>query len=639
MPNSKEACREPRHTCRTGVLTQPGQEADPARTPPGGSGDIGVVNMYAGADRPLRDPFQTSALRHLREVRQDIVRSFPFRSRGRLGGLGPLAVFLTATLGLAGWLGYQALDAAASHRRSAEAVLLDYASIAATRLAQIGRVELTEVLDEIFSPLGRRSRGPEVSSAEAVGWEMDDAVREQRCRCPAFRAPIALFRVDLTTAGTEFVPDTLSAAARNRIGGLVRSGAPTVGRSSNGLVTFAAGEISAEPVAVGYTISEDRDGIPEAAYGFVIGIDGLDDLFRRWYDRNRLLPAPIAGEQPNDSLLSVRVEARGGLAVFSSPVEYPTTFTASSELGPGFGRLAVHASIRPDAASQLIIGGLPNSRLPLLIALFVLTLGLGMAAVVQLRREQEFQRLRDDFISGVSHELRTPLAQIRMFAELQEAGKLELDEDRTRAVSVIHREARQLTYLVENILQFSRLRRTNGRLPPRDRIDLGDALEDGVETVTPLARNRDIRLEVEAPQGLIVLGHREALARIIVNLLDNAMKYGPPGQSIRVRARRADGVARFSVSDEGPGVPAADRDRIWNAYERLDRDVRGRVPGTGIGLSIVRELVDLYGGRAWVEEAGRGGARFVVELPLADPSARSSPSREAQESPRSPEDE
>ena len=108
------------------------------------------------------------------------------------------------------------------------------------------------------------------------------------------------------------------------------------------------------------------------------------------------------------------------------------------------------------------------------------------------------------------------------------------------------------------------------------------------------------------------------MTRIVVNLLDNAIKYGPHGQIVKVDVTRTEGVARLSVEDEGPGIPPGDRDRIWKPYRRLDRDVRTQVQGSGIGLSVVSELASLHGGRVWVEEADGGGARFVLELPLVE---------------------
>lgn len=535
--------------------------------------------------------------------------------RTTFSGATALAGFLIATLALAAWLGYQALDAASSQRRTAEAVLEDYAEISAAEFARVARASLGEVLDEIFSPVYRFVRRGSIPSPEVVGWDVDDALRDQECVCPAFQKPLAFFRLD-PDGSILLSPDSLPASLGEAINSALAIEQPGPGDVVSGLTYASAGQIADEPVAVGYLVWTDTEGAAEPTFGFVVPIGAIEELFQVWYDDHRLLPAPIAGDQPNDSLLYVSVEEPSGLTLFTSRIAYPTTLSATAPIGPEYGNLQVTAAIRPDAASQLIIGGLPNSRLPLLMGLLLLTLGVGVAAVVQLRREQVFQRLRDDFVSGVSHELRTPLAQIRMFSELQEAGKLHSEEDRKRAVSVISREARRLSHLVENILQFSRLRRTPEQALPSDRTDFAEALADGLDAVTPLVEDRGMRLEVVREDHLPVSANRDALTRVVVNLVDNAVKYGPSGQTIGVTIRRAGEFAQLAVADEGPGVPEADRPKVWKAYRRLDRDVKARLPGTGIGLSVVEELVAAHGGRVRIEDAEGGGANFIVEIPL-----------------------
>ena len=556
-----------------------------------------------------------------------------FRRSG--AGSTPLTVFLLATLALAVWLGYQALDAAASHRRTAEAVLRDYAGISATELARVARGDLDDVLDDAFEPVQRRERSGDEATPAQVLREMDDVARGQGCECPSLRSPLFAFRLipapdGVLSAEITVAPDTVSTVTRARLIELVTEASAPQGESER-LITVPGGELMAETVAIGWVLSDDNDGdgdgddndnddrdgnSEDAVFGFVASASALSELFQEWYDDQQLLPQPIAGDAPNDSLLYVTVEAPGGLLVYASPIEYPTELAASAPVGVELGDLLVHAAIRPDAASTLIIGGLPNSRLPLLVALLLLTLGIGGFTFVQLRREQGFQRLREDFVSGVSHELRTPLAQIRMFSELQEAGKLPSAEDQKRAVTVIAREARRLSHLVDNILQFSALSRTSGQGMPREPLELSEAVYEGVDSVRPLLLDRGMKLDVSAEPGLHVLGNREAIARVVVNLLDNAAKYGPRGQTVRVAMARANHAARLSVEDEGPGVPPADRSRVFRAYTRLDRDVKARIPGSGIGLSVVGEIAGLHGGRAWVEEGARGGARFVVEVPL-----------------------
>jgi signal transduction histidine kinase len=110
----------------------------------------------------------------------------------------------------------------------------------------------------------------------------------------------------------------------------------------------------------------------------------------------------------------------------------------------------------------------------------------------------------------------------------------------------------------------------------------------------------------------------DALRQILLNLLDNAAKYGPDGQTVVVGTSRDGAHVRIWVEDEGPGIPEAERARVWEPYIRLERGEEHATGGSGIGLAVVKELVELHGGRAWAEDASHGGARLVVELPAGD---------------------
>lgn len=534
--------------------------------------------------------------------------------RHRLRGSTLQAGFLAATVLLAVWLGYQAVDAARSHQRAVQAALADYAGISAYEFAGAARSNLDHMLGDVFRPVRRRMRG-DLPSPRVVGWELYDAATEDGCRCSGFRDPVALFRIETAPRRVAAVPDTIAPSRLDRLADLVLS--QDLGRRIDAVVTSSAGEVFDRDVAIGFMVFRDDDEAIEAAYGFVVPASALGEYLAEVYDDRDLLPEPIARGQPNDALLYVRVRDQSGLVVFASPAIEPEEWAASEVVGPDFGTLTVEATVRPEAAPQLIIGGLPKSRLPLLAVLLVLTLGVGAAALVQLRREQRFQRLRDDFVSGVSHELRTPLAQIQMFSELQASGKLPSEADRERAVHVIHRESRRLGHLVQNVLQFTRLRRTSGLGSPTEELDLAETCAEGIDAVTPLLEDRGMSLEVRAQEGLVVVANRDAVTRIVVNLLDNAVKYGPTGQRVNVEIFGSNGAATLSVTDQGPGVPIEQRPRVWRPYRRLARDVEAAVPGTGIGLSVVSQLVELHEGRAWVEDGSEGGARFVVELPLA----------------------
>jgi signal transduction histidine kinase len=225
----------------------------------------------------------------------------------------------------------------------------------------------------------------------------------------------------------------------------------------------------------------------------------------------------------------------------------------------------------------------------------------------------------------VSHELRTPLAQIRWFAELLHMGKLRSEEERARSAGIIDQEARRLTYLVENVLNFSRAEKGQNRVSPAPS-DLDHEISDALELFAPLARARRMSITTRLEASAVVLVDRDALRQVLLNLLDNAAKYGPSGQTITVGSELGGDHARVWVEDQGPGIPHEDRHRVWEPYVRLNREAESTTGGSGIGLSVVRELVTMHGGRTRAESAPGGGARLVIELPLTQESPDTSTS-------------
>jgi signal transduction histidine kinase len=232
--------------------------------------------------------------------------------------------------------------------------------------------------------------------------------------------------------------------------------------------------------------------------------------------------------------------------------------------------------------------------------------------------------MRTEFISGVSHELRTPLAQIRWFAELLHLGKLRTEDERVRSAGIIDQEARRLTYLVENVLNFSRTEKGTNRVSMAPS-DFDHEIRDVLELFAPLARARQMAVAARLDAGAVVQLDRDALRQILLNLLDNAVKYGSPGQTITVGSEVSGDRARVWVEDQGPGIPRDDRVRVWEPYVRLKRDVESATGGSGIGLSVVRELVAMHGGRARAESGPGGGARVVIEFPLSRGEAGETP--------------
>jgi signal transduction histidine kinase len=211
-----------------------------------------------------------------------------------------------------------------------------------------------------------------------------------------------------------------------------------------------------------------------------------------------------------------------------------------------------------------------------------------------------------------------------MFAELLDSGKLRTQDERDRSLGAINREARRLTQLVENILQFSRSARAAVDLKI-ERLDVARTVSEVTEAFRPLASAKTVSLKSEIEDGLGLRADQDAIGQVLLNLLDNAVKYGPEGQTVTVRASRVGNRLRLTVQDEGPGIPRTEQRRIWEPYQRTQGAAKRAVAGTGIGLAVVAELVRLHDGRAWVEDAPNGGARFVVELPGATGSPDASP--------------
>jgi signal transduction histidine kinase len=250
------------------------------------------------------------------------------------------------------------------------------------------------------------------------------------------------------------------------------------------------------------------------------------------------------------------------------------------------------------------------------LGLLALNFVLIMTAILQLRREMALQRLRDEFVASVSHELRTPLTQIRMFTETLLLDRIRSNDEQRRSLEIIDREARRLGQLVENVLQFSRGERKVASLA-KARVELAPLLSEIVDDFESSMNGTPVNIRPQLATGVAAEVDSDAIRQIVLNLLDNAVKYGPKHQLIVMGLEANDSNAVLFVEDEGPGIPEADRKRIFERFHRLERDRQSATAGTGIGLSVVRDLAMRHGGGCRVENGKRTGARFVVEIPLA----------------------
>lgn len=522
-------------------------------------------------------------------------------------------MLLSVALLLAGVLAYNAQDAARSHRRTAEAALNDHATFAAWEYARHAKQALSMDFWPLIRPVFYHeppADGTLPSPAIlALGYK-----RMQPCVCPY--QPRFYFAVDLQGERITVSNPDVDADLARWVRDTVVAQANTEYRREWEYSIVIAPALG-QPRVVVYTVRYDSKSKPLHAYGFELGTGIVRAALERTYVRSALLPPELTGARPNDSLMSVQVSA-GNEQLYASGPQYDARFAATDSVGTPMGRTEVHLALRPEAAEALLIGGLPRSRLPLLVGVLLLTAGLIAVAVVQLRREQELSRVRSDFVSGVSHELRTPLAQIRMFTETLLLERVRSPEEKDRALDIINRESQRLTHLVENVLQFSRAERDAVQLAP-ETVRLDQLLRDTADMFQPLAKAKRCRVATLIEDPMLIVVDPNAIRQVVLNLLDNALKYGPADQTVTVTLRIEEAVARITVDDQGPGIPPADRERIWDPFWRLPRESASAVGGSGIGLAVVRELVAMQGGTTRVLDAPGGGARFAIRLPGARP--------------------
>ncbi len=521
-------------------------------------------------------------------------------------GAGPRSGFLVLLLlllvGLAGVLTFQAQDAARSHRATAERALRDYAEVAVWGLRNNAEEGLFSLLvarvDSIIKPL-KKPRFGGVPLAQMVGPRAS-----QLCHC---LLPDGIGSRFVVTADGQLhgeVPPAFRALIRDS---LVKRPGAVRGQWETGLV-FPRGDSR----VIGYA---RRKALPDSAaaaavVGFVAARSEVGQLLGEVVKIMPVLPKPLL-RGPNDATFSVEFLAPDGQPLYRTARLYSAAFSASDTLRAYFGGLKVRVAVRPSAAEHLVIGGLPRSRLPLLLSVLALTMALAVVALLQLRREAELARMREDFVSSVSHELRTPLAQIRMFAETLLLGRTRSEAERRRSLEIIDQEARRLSNLVENVLQYSRASRGVSRVMP-ETADLTAEVTSILEGFRMFATQKRVELRPELQDGVMGVVDRGALRQMLTNLMENAVKYGPAGQRVVVGLAVFGDAARMWVDDEGPGIPADEREKVFAPFYRSPRDAGSAVAGSGIGLAVVRELATLHAGRVWAEEAPGGGARLTI---------------------------
>lgn len=520
---------------------------------------------------------------------------------------------------LAGALGAAAFGSTAvivhdTGRQRAAGTMVSKARAEQAAAAATGRLEILAL--ETFAPASPW----EVRSARTKQSELDALVRGQRaaeqCRCRDALPADAFFRFDVASGALSVVPaaspprnvpqasliEAVARAEADRARGLGRPKVHLIAPASlgvQGAVTIVQSDENGAPLAVFGLVANAR-GIARAVFG--------DDSTRADARRSG------ATRDVGDTLL-IEVRPDGSAPIYGViSDDHPYRATISHTAGPLQGLAITAALTRRQAVHSLAISPQELWHVGFLTFATILVIAF---AIGSSRRELLLARARSDFIAGVSHDLRMPLAQILIASETLTLRRERDETERLTLSSSIVREARRLIAIVDNVLLFSR----SGAVALRPRLQplpVSKLFDDVIDAVKLAVEDAGQTIETREAWPLAILGDRQLVRQALVNLIDNALKYGSPGQRIQLGAERHDASVRLYVADEGPGVPQSERARIFEPYERLARDQTSERTGTGLGLAVVRHIAQVCGGRVWLDESPARGTRVVLELPIAE---------------------
>jgi signal transduction histidine kinase len=329
-------------------------------------------------------------------------------------------------------------------------------------------------------------------------------------------------------------------------------------------------------------------------------------LIREYFEKEFSNPDQamvIRVTEPNGDLLYENAETRAG------------TFEAQrTMMSPSFRGLKLFLryrdrSIREDVHRLAVVK-------TVLIALIDIMLGAGLVLVYKnVQHEVHLSRLKSDFVANVSHELKTPLALIRLFSETLELGRVQNAEKARQYYTVINKESQRLTQLINNILDFSRIE-AGKKIYRFHPADIRGLVQEVIEAYRFQAEQHGFTLEAALEPDIPAVDlDKEAVSLALINLLNNAIKYSPKEKFIRVALRQEGGQILLSVEDHGIGVAKAEQGKIFEKFYRAEDSLVHDTKGSGLGLSLVRHIMEAHGGEVRVESALQKGSTFTLVLP------------------------
>ncbi len=335
------------------------------------------------------------------------------------------------------------------------------------------------------------------------------------------------------------------------------------------------------------------------------------------YDNKAVLPTVLTDNKDNVGLTFFFKNAQGQVLWQSShAVESANhhSITIDDDYGALFAGYLLTAHIDRALASQLIIGGLPQTQLPQLLIL----IGLAISAMIIMfwlyRRTNVLTRQKEQFIARASHELKTPLTQIRLFAETLELGREKDDAKQHHYLKVIHQESIRLSHLVDNILQQQQIQQNQINVLTEE-LHITPFLNDLLTQQNIVWQQKNIQVDVQTQDELYIATDPNLLKQVLINVLDNAVKFGPPQQIITIEIKKLTQFMILKITDQGPGIPKQQVKQMLQTYQRLERDEHRGINGNGLGLSIANNLCQQLGGQMSFEHPAVG-LTVVITLPL-----------------------
>lgn len=295
----------------------------------------------------------------------------------------------------------------------------------------------------------------------------------------------------------------------------------------------------------------------------------------------------------------------------------------SQTVRTGFVRSFPPWSIELYQRPPTLLEALLTSRRGIYVGMFVLLAGIlvfGLTLTVRIvTQELELARMKSDFVSTVSHEFKSPLTSIRQLAEMLQAGRVRSEERCQRYYDVLLEQSERLSLLIDNILDFARMEE-GGKPFHFEMLDVAPLLEELVATVQQRVRHEGfiIRTELDAPLPP-VRADQAALTQAVTNLLDNALKYSGQAREVCVRAHAAGQSLIIAVEDSGIGIRSEEVERVFDRFYRGGDELTRSVKGSGLGLTLVKQIIEAHGGTVHVESTPGQGSAFSMRLPIQSP--------------------